>query len=53
MPKYKVNIAQTWSEDVVVEARSAAEAKKKAWEKYKPKKSNFTMFQNKIEDEDI
>ena len=40
MAKYKVNINQVWSEEVIVNAKTAAEAKKKAWEKWKAKKKN-------------
>jgi len=43
MAKYKVTIAQTWSETVVVTAKTAQEAKMKAWKKYNPKKMNHTL----------
>lgn len=41
--KYQVTIAQTWSEDVIVTAKTEAEAKKLAWEKWKAKKKNYTF----------
>lgn len=43
MAKYRVTIAQTWSEEVEVNAKTAAEAKKKAWEKWKAKKKNYEI----------
>ena len=43
MAKYQVTIAQTWSEEVIVTAKTEAEAKKKAWEKWKAKKNNYTL----------
>jgi len=43
MSKYKVTIAQTWSETVIVNAKTPQEARKKAWKKYNPKKMNHTF----------
>ena len=43
MAKYLVTIAQTWSETVVVTAKTAQEAKMKGWKKYNPKKMNHTL----------
>jgi len=43
MANYKITIAQTWSETVVVKAKTAQEAKNKAWKKYKHKKKNHTL----------
>ncbi len=43
MAKYQVIINQVWSEEVIVTAKTAAEAKKKAWEKWKAKKKNYTI----------
>jgi len=43
MAKYQVTIAQTWSEEVIVTAKTEAEAKKKAWEKWKAKKKNYIL----------
>ena len=50
MKRYQVTINQNWSEEVMVSANSKAEARKKAWEKYKPKKANFS-FEVESEDE--
>lgn len=47
MAKYRVEINQTWSEEVIVEAKTAEEAKKKAWEKWKAKKVNYKLFVDK------
>ena len=47
MGKFRVTIAQTWSEEVIVTAKTEAEAKKKAWEKWKAKKSNYNLFVEK------
>ena len=44
MARYKIEINQTWSEEVIVNAKTASEAKKKAWEKWKAKKSNYNLF---------
>ena len=41
MGKFRVTIAQTWSEEVIVTAKTKAEAKKKAWDKWKAKKGNY------------
>lgn len=41
--KYKVNINQVWSEEVIVSANNKREAKKKAWEKWKAKKINYSF----------
>lgn len=43
MAKYKINISQTWSEDVIVSANNMNEAKSKAFKKWKPKRSNYTI----------
>ena len=43
MAKYQVTIAQTWSEEITVTAKTEAEAKKKAWEKWKAKNKNYTF----------
>lgn len=43
MPKYLVTISQTWSEQVVVTAKTAQEAKMKGWKKHNPKKMNYTI----------
>lgn len=47
MAKYKIEINQTCSEEVIVNAKTTAEAKKKAWEKWKAKKSNYKLFVEK------
>jgi len=47
MAKYKVNINQVWSEEVIVTAKNSAEAKKKAWEKWKAKKTNYGLTADK------
>ena len=43
MRKFRVIIAQTWSEEVIVTAKTKSEAKKKAWKKWKPKKKNYEI----------
>lgn len=49
MPKYRVTIEQVWSEEVEIFAKNSKEAKKKAWEKYKPKKRNWRFWTYKYE----
>ena len=41
---YEVTIDQTWSQTYKVKAKNQAEAKKKAWERFKPKKSLFKFW---------
>jgi hypothetical protein len=49
MKKYVVNIDMVWSKDIVVSARTIADAKRKGWEMFKkklsdkPSKNNFTL----------
>ena len=43
MAKYLVTISQTWSETVVVTAKTSKEAKMKGWKKHNPKKMNYTI----------
>ena len=43
MPKYKIRISQIWSEEMIITAKTALEAKKKAWKRYKPKKKNYII----------
>lgn len=50
MYKYEITIDQTWSETVKVSAKSEKEAKKKAFEKWKPKKGNYKIFVDKQND---
>ena len=40
---FKININQVWSETVKVKARNVNEAKRRAWDKWKPKKSNYKL----------
>ena len=47
MKKYKIEINQTWSEEVIVNATNKKEAKKLAWKKWKAKKSNYLLFVQK------
>ncbi len=51
MKKYSVNIDMTWSEDYRVSAKNVAEAKRKAWEKFKKRlpKKNFKIDADKID----
>jgi hypothetical protein len=44
---FKIEIKQTWSEEVIVNAKNVTEAKKLAWEKWKAKKSNYNLFVEK------
>lgn len=41
---YEVTIAQSWSQVYKVKAETQAEAKQKAWKKFKPKKSLFKLW---------
>lgn len=43
MKNYKIEIAQTWSESVIVRATNEKEAKQKAWDKWKAKKTNYKL----------
>lgn len=43
MAKFKVTISQTWSETVVVSAKTPQEARNKGWKKYNAKKMNHTI----------
>lgn len=45
MKTYQVNIDMIWSTSKIVKAKSKAEAKKKAWEKFKktPPKKDFSI----------
>lgn len=49
---YEVEIDMIWSETYTVKAKTAAEARRKAWAKFKrcPPKSCFTFTEEKIED---
>lgn len=40
MPRYEVSIKASYYDDIVVEANSPAEARKKAFAKFKPTKDN-------------
>jgi hypothetical protein len=48
---FSVNVDMTWSEDYTVKAKTLAEAKKKAWQRFKnrPPKKNFTLMADKVE----
>lgn len=47
---YEVTVDMTWSQSYTVKAKTAAEAKRKAWEKFKkhPPKSCFTLMEDRI-----
>lgn len=47
MAKYRVTIEQTWSETIIVSAKTPQEARNKGWKKYNPKKMNYTMLAEK------
>jgi hypothetical protein len=49
MKKYEVEISQTWSETVKVNAKSKSEAKKLAWEKWKAQKKNYQLYVEAID----
>lgn len=51
MKKFVVNINMTWSEDVKVTAKTASEARKKAWAKFAKRvpKKNFTFLVDRID----
>ena len=44
---YEVEVSMTWSQSYTVKAKTAAEARRKAWEKFKrrPPKSCFTLME--------
>lgn len=46
MKTYVINISMKWSEDVTVQAKTKAEAKKKAWQKFskRPQKKSFDFL---------
>ena len=43
MTKYRVVITQMLSEETIVTAKTAVEARKKAWENWNPKKKNYSI----------
>lgn len=49
--KFVVNIDMKWSEDIHIKAKNMAEAKKKAWNKFKKRcpKKNFEILADKID----
>lgn len=48
MKNFTVNIDMRWSEDIKVKAKTKAEARKIAWEKFKKRlpKKNFTISED-------
>ena len=40
---YKVNINQVWSENIVIQAKTASEARRLAWKVWKAKKKNYEI----------
>lgn len=49
---YEVTVDMTWSQSYTVKAKTAAEAKRKAWEKFKKHspKSCFTLMEDRIDE---
>lgn len=49
---YEVEVSMTWSQSYTVKAKTAAEARRKAWEKFKrhPPKSCFTLMEDRIDE---
>ena len=49
---YEVEVSMTWSEIYTVKAKTASEARRKAWEKFKrhPPKSCFTLMEDRIDE---
>lgn len=47
MARYKVTIAQTWSESVIVNAKTSQEAKREGWKKHKAVKKNYEITTEK------
>jgi hypothetical protein len=49
---YEVTIDMTWSQSYTVKAKTAAEARRKAWEKFKrhPPKSCFSLMEDRIDE---
>lgn len=48
MKTYAVNVDVVWSADIRVKANNAADAKRKAWKKFKAKKQNCIISADKI-----
>ena len=44
---WTVNVDVKWSTDVRVKARTAGEAKRKAWAKYKPNRKYYELLADK------
>jgi hypothetical protein len=49
MKTYEVNIDMKWSVIKLVTAKTAAEAKRKAWKKFRPAKKNFELLADKVD----
>ena len=49
---YEVEVSMPWSQSYTVKAKTAAEARRKAWEKFKrrPPKSCFTLMEDRIDE---
>ena len=49
---YEVTVDMTWSQSYTVKAKTAAEAPRKAWGKFKrrPPKSCFTLMEDRIDE---
>lgn len=49
---YEVEVSMTWSQSYTVKAKTAAEARRKAWEKFKrhPPKFCFTLMEDRIDE---
>ena len=49
---YEVTVDMTWSQSYTVKAKTAAEARRKAWGKFKrrPPKSCFTLMEDRIDE---
>ena len=49
---YEVTVDMTWSQSYTVKAKKTAEARRKAWEKFKrrPPKSCFTLMEDRIDE---
>ena len=49
MPKFRVTISQSFSEQVTVTAKNSQDAKMKGWKKFNPKKMNYKIYADKEE----
>lgn len=49
MKTYVVNIDMKWSVDLTIKAKTASEARKKAWRRFRPNRKNFELLADKLD----